>query len=79
MKNIQLNIQLKVSTCENSPEEPHTERIAKYEPSGHSCRLIYSFDSTKNKYRRRREEGCAKRFCEDVREFALEVINYEEK
>ena len=38
-----------------------------------------SFDETKNKLDCYRGEDCMERFCKDLREHAMKIINYEEK
>ena len=39
----------------------------------------WSFDETKSKLDYYRGEGCTERFCKDLREHAMKLINYEEK
>ena len=41
--------------------------------------LICSFDETKNRHKFYRRKDCIKRFCNDLKELATEIINYEEK
>ena len=41
--------------------------------------LICSFDETKNRHNFFRRKDCIKRFCNDLKELATEIINYEEK
>ena len=38
-----------------------------------------SFDETKNKLDSYRGEYCMERFCKDLRDHAMKIINYEEK
>ena len=38
-----------------------------------------SFDETKNKLDCYRGEDCMERFCKDLREHAMKIINYEEE
>ena len=40
---------------------------------------ICSFDPTKNKLDCYRGKDCMERFCKDVRDHAMKIINYEEK
>ena len=69
----------KIPSSQNNPEKSYTERKAKHIPSGCTCSLICSFDSTRNKHSYCRGEGCIEWPCETFEEFALEIINYEEK
>ena len=39
----------------------------------------FSFDETKNKLDCYKGEDCMKRFCKDLREHAMKIINYKEK
>ena len=65
--------------CQNNPENSYTEKKAKHKLSGHSLSLICSFDETKNRRKFYREKHCIEKFCEDLKELAKEIINYEEK
>ena len=47
--------------------------------SGYSLFTQCSFDSTKTKLDGYRAKDCMKRFCEDLKEHATKVINYEKK
>ena len=40
--------------------------------------LICSFDETKNRHKFYRRKDCIKRFWNDLKELATEIINYEE-
>ena len=65
--------------CQNNPGNSFTQRKAKHKPSGYSLSLICSFDETKNRHKFYRRKDCIKRFCNDLKELATEIINYEEK
>ena len=69
----------KDQSCQNNPEKSYTERKAKHEPSGYSWSLICSFDVTKNKHNFYRERNCIEKFCKDLKELGMEIINYKEK
>ena len=69
----------KILTRLNNLEKSYTERKAKHTPSGYSCCTICSFDSTKNKHGFYRGEDCIERLCKNLREPALEIINYKKK
>ena len=64
---------------QNNPENSYTQRKAKHKPSGYSLNLICSFDETKNRHKFYRRKDCIKRFCDDLKELATEIINCEEK
>ena len=66
----------KEQSCQNNPEKSYTERKAKHEPSGYSWSLICSFDATKNKHNFYRERNCIEKFCKDLKELGMEIINY---
>ena len=69
----------KLSTCYNNPEKSSTTEINKHTPSGYSLFTHCSFDETKNKLDYYRGEDCMKKFCNDLREHATKIINYEKK
>ena len=69
----------KMSTCYNNPKETSTTEISKHTPSGYSLFTHCSFDKTKNKLDYYRGEDCMKKFCQDLREHATKIINYEKK
>ena len=63
--------------CQNNPENSYTRGKAKHKLSGYSLSLICSFDETKNNFYVGRD--CIKRFCNDLKELATEIINFEKK
>ena len=69
----------KVSICYNNLEESSTTEINKHTPSGYSLFTHCSFDKTKNKLDCYRGEDCMKKFCKDLREQAIKIVNYEKK
>ena len=69
----------KMSTCINNPNESSTTVINKHTPSGYSKFTSCSFDESKNKFNYYRGDDCMKKFCKDLREHAMKIINYEEK
>ena len=69
----------KMSTCYNNPEKSSTTKINKHTPSGYSIFTHCSFDKSKNKLNYYRGEDCMKKFCKDLREHAIKIINYENK
>ena len=69
----------KEQLCQNNSENSYIQRKAKHKPSGYSLSLIYSFDETKNRHKFYRRKDCIKRFGNDLKELATEMINYEQK
>ena len=68
-----------MSTCYNNREESSTTKINKHTPSSYSIFTHCSFDKSKNKLNYYRGEDCMKKFCQDLREHATKIINYEKK
>ena len=69
----------KMYSCQNNPEKSYTEKKTKHKASGYSLFTNCLFDLTKNKLDFYKGEDCMKRFCEDLREHAMKIINYEKK
>ena len=69
----------KMSTCQNNPNKSSTTKINKHTPSGYSKFTSCSFDESKNKINYYRGDDCMKKFCKDLREHAMKIINYEKK
>ena len=69
----------KMSTCINNPNESSTTKINKHTPSGYSIFTSCSFDESKNKLNYYRGKDCMKKFCKDLKEHAMRIINYEKK
>ena len=69
----------KISTCQNNQNESSTAEINKHTPSGYSLFTHCSFDKSKNKLNHYRGKDCMKKFCKDLREHAIKIINYEKK
>ena len=67
----------KMSTCMNNPNESSTTKINKHTPSGYSIFTSCSFDKSRNKLNYYRGKDCMKKFCEDLKEHATRIINYE--
>ena len=68
-----------MSTCQNDPNKSSTTKINKHTPSGYSIFTHCSFDESKNKINYYRGDDCMKKFCKDLREHAMKIINYENK
>ena len=69
----------KEQPCQNNPKNSYTQRTPKHKPSGYSLSLISSFDRTKNRNKFYRRKDSIKRYCNDLKELAPEIINYEVK
>ena len=68
-----------MSTRHNDPEKSSTTKIIKHTHSGYSLFTCCSFDTTENKLDYYRGEDCMKKFCEDLKEHATKIIDYEKK
>ena len=68
-----------MSTCINNPNESSTTEINKHTPSGYSIFTSCSFDESKNKLNYYRGDDCMKKFCKDLKEHSMKIINYEKK
>ena len=70
---------LKKQSCQHNPNETYTERKAIHEPCGYELNLVFSFDSKQNKRNFYRGKDCIKRFCSDLKELGIKIINYGQK
>ena len=68
-----------MSTCINNPNGSSATEINKHTPSSYSIFTSCSFDESKNKLNYYRGDDCMKKFCKDLREHAMKIINYEKK
>ena len=66
-----------MSTFHSNPEKSSTTKINKHTASGYSLFTHCSFDTTKNKFDYHRGIYCMKNFCQDLKEHATKIINYE--
>ena len=69
----------KMSTCQNDPNKSSTTKINKHTPSGYSIFTHCSFDESKNKVNYYRGDDWTKKFCKDLREHSMKIINYEKE
>ena len=69
----------KINTCSKNPEKSYTEKKATHRPSGYSLVTCCSFDKPKNERKYYRGEDCMKIFCEDLKDQAMKIVNYEKK
>ena len=67
----------KINTCINNPKNVSTSKINL--PTACSYWLFFysSFDLTKNKLDYYTGKDCMKKFCKDLKEQAIKIINYE--
>ena len=72
---------IKMHSCQSNSEKSCTEKKTKHTPSGNSLFTLFicSFDSAENKLDCYRGKDCMERFCKDLRDHAMKIINYEEK
>ena len=68
-----------MSTCHDNPENPSITKISKHTLSGYSFFTQCSFNATKMKFDCYRDKDCMKKFCKDLKEYAIETINYEKE
>ena len=69
----------KMSTRQNNPNKSSTTKIKKHTPTVYSIFTSCSFDESKNKINYYRGDNCMKKFCKDLREHAMKIINYEKE
>ena len=69
----------KMNTCHNNPEKSSATNINKHTPSGYSLFTHCSFDATKNKLDYYRGKKCMKKICQNLKEHATKIIDYEKK
>ena len=70
-------------SCQNNLEKTYTEKKTKHTPSGYSLFTNCSFDSAehsaKNKLDYYRDKDCMEKFCKNLRQHAIRIVNYEKK
>ena len=69
----------KTHSCQNNLERSSTEKKAKHTPSVYSLFTSCSFDPTKHKRDCYRGKDCIEKICEDLRQHAMRIFNYENK
>ena len=67
----------KVHSCQNNLKNSYAEKTFKHAPSGYSLFTNCSFDVAKNKLHCYRGKDCMEKFCKDLREHAMRIVNYE--
>ena len=68
-----------INICSNNPNKSYTENKTRHKPSGYSLVTCCSCDKSKNQRKYYRGEDCMKMFCEDLKDQAMKIINYEKK
>ena len=69
----------KISTCYNNPDLSSTTKINQHIPPGCSIYTSCSFDKSNNKLSYYRGEDCMKRFCKDLKDHAIKIIDFLKK
>ena len=69
----------KFDGCKNNPENSSTAKVSEHVPSGFVMSTISSFKRTENKHNIKRGKDGIKKFCEPLREHAVEIINFKKK
>ena len=69
----------KIDTCPNNTEKSYTKKKAKYKPSGYAQVTCCSFDKSKTKWNYYRGKDYMEKFCEDLKDQTMKIINYEKK
>ena len=69
----------KIDTCQNNPDLSSTTKINQNIPSGYSIYTSCSFDKSNNKLSYYRGEDCMKRFCKDLKDRAIKIIDCKKK
>ena len=69
----------KMNACQNNLEKSYTKWKAKHKTSGWATIVKCSFDATKDRYDYYREIDCIEKLCKRLKDYAMEIINYEEK
>ena len=65
----------KIHSCQNNPKKSYTEKKTKHTPSAYSLFTNCLFDLAENKLDCYRGKDCIKRFCKDLREHAMKIID----
>ena len=68
---------MKTQSSQSNPEESYTETKAIHEACGYSLDLVRSYDKNTNSFYRGTD--CTKKLCKDLKDQAMEVINFEKK
>ena len=69
----------KIYTCQNNPDLSSTTKINQHIPSGYSIYTSCLFDKSNNKLSYYRGEDCMRRFCKDLKDHAIKIIDCKKK
>ena len=69
----------KIDMCQNNPDLSSTTKINQHIPSGYSICTSCSFDKSNNKLSYYRGEDCMRRFCKDLKDHAIKIIDCKKK
>ena len=69
----------KIDTCQNNPDLSSTTKINQHIPSGYSIYTSCSFDKSNNKLSYYRGEDCMRRFCKDLKDHIIKIIDCKKK
>ena len=69
----------KIHGCKNNPENSSTAKVSEHIPSGFSMSPISSLRIIKIKHGIYSSKDCIKKFCESLREYPMEIINFNKK
>ena len=69
----------KMGTCHNNPKKSSTTKVNKHTRSGYSLFTCCSFHATKNNLDCYRGHDCMKKFCKDLKEYAVKIFNHGKK
>ena len=69
----------KIDTCQNNPDLSSITKINQHIPSGYSIYTSCSFDKYNNKLSYYRGEDCMRRFCKDLKDHAIKIIDFKKK
>lgn len=70
---------VKIQSVQNNPEESYTEKKTIHEPSGYALSLVTSYDQNKDTHEYYRGKDFMKKFCRDLKNKALELVNIPEE
>ena len=70
---------VKQQSSQNNRQISYTEKIAIHKAWGYSIKLVRTYDSDKNIHDFYRRKDCIKKICQDLKDEAMEIINYEKK
>ena len=67
-------------SCQNNPEKSYTEKkkLSRHLLVTHCLQIVHLMQQ-KNKLDCCKGEDCMEKFCKDLREHAMKIINYEKK